>query len=192
MINQRVAYNFWLHGKPYFNPNYAVGANTSLFWPIIISPLYSFASHQNVIIIMFLISTLLYSTIAFLMAFFEDDDLKTASKMLLLLLTPATVTYATSGWEHIPQALLITFSFLLIQNEYKKKGYLIIPNTALIILSLSFLLRADSAPLILVTGVYWFMTNIYYKNKTKTNIYIYLTTAAICFSMLIIYLYGMI
>ena len=191
MITQRVAYNFWLHGKPYYNLNSAIAANTSLFWPIIISPLYSFASHQIVIVIMFLLSALLCSTIIFLMTFFEDDDLKAASKMLLLLLTPAIVSYATSGWEHIPQALLITFSFLLIQNEYKKNGYLIITNTAFIILSLSFLLRPDSAPLILIAGAYWFVTNIYYNKKTKTNIYVSLITAIICFSMLVIYLYGM-
>jgi hypothetical protein len=191
MITQRVAYNFWFYGKPYYNISSAIAGNTSLFWPIIISPLYSFIDYQIVIVVMFLISALLSSLVIFFMTFYEEDDLKVVFKTLLLLLTPATVSYATSGWEHIPQAVLITFSFLLIQNEYKKKGRLIITNLSLIILSLSFLLRPDSAPLILVTGCYWLMTNVYYNGKIKNSIYVSLITVAICLAMLLSYLYGM-
>jgi len=190
MITFRVAYNFWLTGKPYYNINEAVSATTSLFWPIIISPVYFFVKHNHAILIFYLLSIFLYSLIVFLITYYEDDDLKAISKSLLFLFTPATLVYATSGFEHIPQALFVSLSFLIIQNDYKKNKFLKISNTSFFLLCVSFMLRPDSAPLILVTGIYWIITNFFQKNK-KIDKYFSFITGLLCLGILVAYIYAM-
>ena len=52
MINFRASYNFWLNGKPYINPDESVSAISTLFWPIIISPIFSLVKYEYVIVVL--------------------------------------------------------------------------------------------------------------------------------------------
>ena len=184
MINFKISYNFWNKGFPYFNINDSVSANTSLFWPILTSFIFFFFEKNESVIILYLLSGFLFSLIAVLFFIYEKNKFKSFLKCFFLLFTPMTMEYSTSGWEHIPQALLVTLSFLIIFKNSSKK--LQIPNKSLIILSFAFLLRIDTAPLIFVVFIFWLSINfkkIFSKNLSKNII-----TLLVCISILLFYL----
>ena len=184
MINFKISYNFWDKGFPYFNLDDSVSANTSLFWPILTSFIFFFFEKNESVIILYLLSGFLFSLIALLFFIYEKNKFKSFLKCVFLLLTPMTMEYSTSGWEHIPQTLLVTLSFLIIFENSKKK--LQIPNKSLIILSFAFLLRIDTAPLIFVVFIFWLSINfkkIFFKDLLKNII-----TVLACISILLFYL----
>ena len=184
MINFKISYNFWDKGFPYYNLDDSVSANTSLFWPILTSFIFFFFEKNESVIILYLLSGFLFSLIALLFFIYEKNKFKSFLKCVFLLLTPMTMEYSTSGWEHIPQTLLVTLSFLIIFENSKKK--LQIPNKSLIILSFAFLLRIDTAPLIFVVFIFWLSINfkkIFFKDLLKNII-----TVLACISILLFYL----
>ena len=76
----------------------------------------------------------------------------------VVCLSPPFVVYAASGWEQIPQSFLMTLALLFIAFESQKTGRLSIPFSAVVLTSLTFVFRADSAPLIAAVIGAWFLT----------------------------------
>ena len=190
MINFRASYNFWLNGNPYINPDEPVSAISTLFWPIIISPIYSLVKYEYAIVLFYLMSILIYSLIICLICNNEKNNLRAIFKALLLILTPASQMYATSFWEHVPQALLVNLAFILIYDDFKKYRFLKISNLSFLILCSSFILRPDSAPIIFVIGIYWTITNFFPKGYFQFNLFSFLT-GIICLAFLVSHIYGM-
>ena len=190
MINFRASYNFWLNGNPYINPEESVSAISTLFWPIIISPIYSLVTYEYAIVVFYLLSILIYSLTICLICNNEKNNFKAILKALLLILTPASQTYASSFWEHVPQALLVTLAFILIYNDFKKYKFLKISNLSFLILCSSFIFRPDSAPIIFVIGIYWTITNFFPKGYFQFNLLSFLT-GLICLAFLASHIYGM-
>jgi hypothetical protein len=155
MITQRVAENFWNYGKPFFNINEAVAANTSLFWPMFLSMLYAVGSNSTAIPLVILFSVGMSAASIVFASTLISEKLLQFFGVVLLSLSPSFLAYGPSGWEHIPQMLLLTISLLLVADVSRRAGHLSVPFLSLIFASISFVFRIDSAPFILVLVLLW-------------------------------------
>ena len=52
---------FISENKPYINPDESVSAISTLFWPIIISPIFSLVKYEYAIVVFYLLSISIYS-----------------------------------------------------------------------------------------------------------------------------------
>jgi len=164
MITQRVAANFWEYGVPYYNPDEAVAANTSLFWPMILSPIYAIFSLQGAVLATIIGSAVLSAlTLVTAARLTNPLPLKIALVALLALAQPFR-TYGPSGWEHIPQMFLITVGLVWIAEASRMKDRLFIPTSAVIVIGLSFVFRPDSAPIIAIITALWFFSETRFRD----------------------------
>ena len=167
MITQRVAYNFWNYGVPYFNQNEPVAANTSLFWPIFLSPLYAVFDHDQAVFALVLMSLVATAAALAMTSQLIGSRLFQVLLVVLMAATPPFARYAATGWEHIPQMLLITIGLTMILLGSRRADRLVIPTVSLILISLSFLFRPDSAITIAVVFLAWFLTDRRYQRSVS-------------------------
>lgn len=119
MITLRVARNVAFGLGPYFNPGEPVAANTSLFWPIVLAPLYWVFDLDRAVVAACLIS--MTATIATLAAvcFAARTIASAAIVVTLLAISPSIMHYGWSAWEHVPQMLFVTCGFLLVLDRVR-------------------------------------------------------------------------
>ena len=162
MITQRVAYNFFLTGQPFFNDGEAVSANTSLFWPIILSVLYYPFGFNSVLAFVILLSAAMSGlTITIASAIAPTLRLRVLSAAFILL-SPVILRYGASGWEHIPQMLLTTCGLALIFYQ-SKPDELSIPYKALLFFAVAFAVRPDGALIVAIATLVWFFSDNRYR-----------------------------
>jgi len=154
MITCRVASNF-AHGKGlYFNSGEHVAANTSLFWPIILAPIFKLFDAQRAILIVSQVSIVLSLLILLVVSLASETVLSVSIALVLLVFTQELPSYAGTGWEHVPQCLLVTLAFCAITGRLKSDGnwskwfY----ESSFVLLSCAFLIRPDTAPLLVIPG----------------------------------------
>ena len=144
-----VKLNIWNAGQPFYNLNEPVAANTSLFCPYILKQ-YAVFDSRTAIPVLILVSAMSYS-ITVMLACFGLLSLSARSVLFFLILSPTTLTYAATGWEHIPQAFFFTVAALfLIQNEMKNQLFQL-----LYLMAIAFLFRPDTAIAALIPGLFW-------------------------------------
>ncbi|MEO1562370.1 MAG: hypothetical protein AAFR98_02950 [Pseudomonadota bacterium] len=168
MITQRVAYNFWRDGLPYFNQGEAVAASTSLFWPIFLSQLYHIFDHRTAVYALIILSLGLTASSIAIASYLISSRTLQAVLVVAAVASPPVMRYGGSGWEHIPQMFFITVGLMLIAKSSLESGLLKVPTLALILVCVSFLFRVDSAVLIAVIFVCWLFTD---NRFTKTASY---------------------
>jgi len=167
MITLRVARNFFVHGDPYFNLNDAVAANTSLFWPMILGSVIFVAGHTNAVIINILLSCMVSAaTVSVSTLLVKEIPLK-IFVAIFLVMSPTFLSYGATGWEHVPQTFLVTLAFYLAFRSTQAGAG--IPFATVLVLSLSFVFRPDSAFMIVGVGALWFFSNSNYK-KTRSYV----------------------
>lgn len=149
MITLRVARNFAFGLGPYFNPGEAVAANTSLFWPMILAPIYWVLDLDRAVVAACLIS--MTATIATLAAVCvaARTIANAAIVVAILAISPSLQHYGWSAWEHVPQMLFVTCGFLLMLDRVRLFSA---PNRNLYVglglLACAFLLRPDGLVLL--------------------------------------------
>lgn len=190
MITQRVAYHFWNSGVPYYNVDSAVAANTSLFWPILLSPLYAVFSPAHAIPFVVGLSLLFWVPIIIFSVSYFSNVLEKIGVSIPLMFTPSVLSYSATGWEHIPQTLFVTVGMIGILYSSQKLSKLTIPEWAFIIICLSFLMRPDSAITILIIGSAWFITNERYRYIRTYAIMLVLLMLPVSYLFLMDIFYG--
>lgn len=145
MITMRVAYMIATEGVPYYNSDEAVAANTSLFWPYMLSPLFTFGlGLERAVHTLFILSTAAYCTVAVWVAWQLQDWLARASVVLFLVLSGSALNYAGSGWEHVPQTVFTTIGLVVLLRD-PTLGNL---TVAFYAFAAAFLMRPDVALII--------------------------------------------
>lgn len=189
MITQRVALNIWNAGQPFYNLNEPVAANTSLFWPYILSPIYAVFDSRTAIPVLILVSAMSYS-ITVMLACFGSLSLSARSVLFFfLILSPTTLAYAATGWEHIPQAFFFTVAALfLIQNRNEKKST--VPTTSLVLMAIAFLFRPDTAIAALIPGLFWVFEIFYHRKFGRISWLLLLLIFPILYLFLMNEIYG--
>jgi hypothetical protein len=120
LITLRIASNI-AHGLgPYFNVGEHVAANTSLFWPFLIAPVFRFAALPEAVLVLSIISVLLTAIILALIAFGAVSTRSALLSLATLLLLPSLIHYAPSAWEHIPQTVFTTAAMLVLLGRPKR------------------------------------------------------------------------
>lgn len=147
MIVLRVARVFWEHGVPYINPGEAVAANTSLFWPIILSPALGLTDDLYIAVrIVASGSILAWIAMSAWLANRQDTMFQMVVCLLILCLSTPALRYGGSGWEHVPQTLVVTIAIA----RFLREQHSTVPGRLkiLYLLSLSFVFRPDSVPIV--------------------------------------------
>ncbi|WP_112321235.1 hypothetical protein [Oceanibium sediminis] len=150
MITLRVAQVMHETGRPYFNPGEPVAANTSLFWPILMSPLFGLLPPEVVPGVLFMLSCVMSVLSATLAASLVRPAVAQVLVFAAVLLSPGFIKYGGSGWEHIPQTLVVTFGFWLILRNSARTSWR--DAAGFLAVSLGFAFRLDAA--VLVAGVW--------------------------------------
>ncbi|WP_112321236.1 hypothetical protein [Oceanibium sediminis] len=145
MITMRVAWMMHATGQPYFNAGEAVAANTSLFWPILLSSGYKVWSLLQWPLVLFWLSITMTVAAAWIAATMFDG-LARFAVLIAVLLSPSLAAYGASGWEHIPQMLCVTAGLTLFLRNQSRR--LRLDVAAFGLLCLAFLFRPDSAPIV--------------------------------------------
>lgn len=157
MITQRVAYMMWTHGQPYFNPGEPVAASTSLFWPIILAPLYGVFTLEGVMPVVIALSTAMCCASFGLAAWVTRAPVMTLA--LGFFLFRGIQIFGASGVEQIPQMLCYTIACAALLHLSARRGRLSVPNLSLVMLALAFLLRPDAAPAMVPFLLAWALTD---------------------------------
>lgn len=148
MITLRVANNFAHHLGPYFNAGERTAANTSLFWPMLLSPAFRvYTDLARTVAILSVLSAACASLTLALVVLFAGNFRTALSSGITLLLLPGLSEYGASVWEHIPQMLLVTLAFQVFLGWVPRihEAYRI--EVCLMLLAFAFLLRPDTLPL---------------------------------------------
>lgn len=151
MITMRVAANFHATGLPYFNTGEPVAANTSLFWPILLSPGYAVFEHETYIRVLYYASCVV-SVLALALA---ASLVRAPHRYLLLaalVLSPPFMTYGGSAWEHVPETLCVTAAFWLMLTNMSRRFAR--DAAAFLLAAAAFVFRPDAA--IVTAGVWAF------------------------------------
>ncbi|MBT8474326.1 MAG: hypothetical protein KJO78_02530 [Alphaproteobacteria bacterium] len=180
MITQRVAWNFFSTGRPEFNPGEAVAANTSLFWPIILSPVYAIFGLQNAVMAVITLSCVLSGLTIVLAVRLLESPLAQAVAAVFLTLTASFLYLGPTAWEHIPQTLLVTLAFLGVLRASQGQRLPVVPISSLWLMAAAFLVRPDTAPLVALFVGTWFVTE---RNYAKSKSYLIL--AGLCVAPLV-------
>ncbi len=162
MITLRVARNFAQTGLPHFNIGERVAANTSLAWPIIISPLFHLLNEWQVVLAVRIISLICWLVVMWAGYFSLKSNISAIAFVVVLAILPSTRIYVSSGWENVPQMLLCTIAFLAtMANRNNRIPAEFRTNVSLLLFSVAFLLRPDTAPLLLpfVLWTTWRLVN---------------------------------
>lgn len=186
MITLRVAENFWDSGSLTFNDDEFVAANTSLLWPVIISPAFMMEDDKAILLLQIL-SALLVLCIPCMLFVFSENNITNALSLILFSLLPSVWVYATSTWEHIPQMVLVTLSGLIFVNTNYQKGFFgrndIKISASILIAALAFLIRPDTAlfaSIVSLYGIYY----VYNKNSTVLTVSIFISICVPVFYLL--------
>ncbi len=190
MITMRVAAQFANTGYPFFNANEAVAANTSLFWPLALaSTIMSLGlSSENVVVLNVFLSAAIGAASVLIATLLVRGLIPKIIVGAAIALSAPFLTYVSTGWEHVPQMLLVTAGFALIILKSKEK--LVIPIASLVLISFSFLLRPDSAIIIAIVGLFWFFGSENYKNSKTYIICAALLIIPASYLLLMNYYYG--
>lgn len=150
VITLRVAHVMAEHGVPHFNPGEAVAANTSLFWPILLAPLYLVVEDTGTaMLVAALLSMAMWIGISAWTAAELRDLGSRLAALIFLALGPWALRYGASTWEHVPQTVCMTVGLVLyLRGADTARGLL----WAFWAIALSFVFRPDSAALI---GCFW-------------------------------------
>ncbi len=153
MITLRVAHNFAMHLGPYFNTGEHLAANTSLLWPIVLSLCFKVtANPANTVLLVSIVSGLLMALSTGLVTYCAESLVASLLTAATLLVYPGLRAYGSSAWEHVPQALLVSLAFLVLLGRVPRlRAYA--AETCLMLLSLAFLMRPDTLPLMLPVGI---------------------------------------
>lgn len=147
MITLRVARTLWEHGVPYFNPGEAVAANTSLFWPILLAPVFGVWSDPEAAVqALFVGSTLLWTGLACWLGARQPDALTGIATVVFIAFGAWGRYYGGSAWEHVPQAVCVAAGFAIWLGG--RRGAAGPALGCFWLLAASFLFRPDSAPLV--------------------------------------------
>jgi len=143
MISMRVARMLLETGEPYFNRGDPVAANTSLLWMYPLALAHWLAPTPNAAVWeVYWASTAAVAGLAVWTAAHLRGPAAQAAALVLILFSSSALFYGGSGWEHVPQAILVTLGFLEILKGATRERWL----RAFYLISLSFLARPDSAP----------------------------------------------
>ena len=153
MISLRVARNFAMHMGPYYNAGEKTAANTSLFWPILLSPVFrASADLGKCVLELSILSNVLMAITVGIITYVAESWMAAGFIAVSMLLFPGTQIYGSSVWEHVPQTLLVTLAFLALLGRIPRLDRF--PREAcLVLLSLAFLIRPDTLPLMLAVAV---------------------------------------
>lgn len=147
MISLRIAHNFASHLGPYFNAGERTAANTSLFWPIAISPVFKiFSDLGRAVLALSVISALLTALTVGLVTYYAETVSASIAATVTLLVLPGFAAYGSSIMEHVPQTLFVTLGFLVLLGRIKRFAGLEAEG-CLVLFSLAFLMRPDTLPL---------------------------------------------
>ncbi len=161
MITLRVAKNFADHGVPFYNIGEPLAANTSLFWPLILGTVLSGTGAFAFLALNVLVSVILSVVTILIATTLVANWVHKISTAILLVGSSSFLTLSSTGWEHVPQMLLLTIGFTMIFHSSSK--VLVISNYAMLAICVSFIFRPDSAVIIAVTGIIWFFNNQNFK-----------------------------
>ncbi|MCF8507061.1 MAG: hypothetical protein K9G59_19300 [Caulobacter sp.] len=151
----RVAGNLWNGHGPYVNPGEPVAANTSLFWPMALAPLFGLFAQAGLIKVLTALSLGLVLLTVLALAAAARSAAGAAAMVALMLLTPATAGYGATAWEHVPQMLLVTLGFLMVMGRVTVRHEAgADTDLGILVLCLSFLVRPDSAALVALPGAW--------------------------------------
>jgi hypothetical protein len=154
MITLRVANHIARGEGPYFNAGERVAAATSLGWPILLSPVFHVFDLRRAVLFLQILSVVVTLATFALLALALNYLGGLVVAAIFLLFSPSLLLYSTSSWEHIPQMFLVTAGFLLFIGRLSRSWH---PDTrenlALLVLGGAFLIRPDTAPLLLVPSV---------------------------------------
>jgi hypothetical protein len=150
MITLRVASNFARGGGPYFNVGEHTAANTSLFWPLFLSLRFHHGiGLPDAVLSLSHFSSLLCLVIFGVVALSAESNIAAYMVLFLLVISPCFLEYGPSIWEHIPQSLFVTLAICIY---LRKISFIKVwrEESALLLLSLAFLVRPDTLPLLAI------------------------------------------
>lgn len=168
MITQRVARVFFETGRPEYNPGEAVAANTSLFWPIILSPLYAVFGAQQAVMAVIAISCLLSAAAILAAVRLLENAVLAIAATVFLTLSASFLYLGPTGWEHVPQTLLVTLAFAGVLRASERRKALRVPVASLWLMAAAFVVRPDAAPLVALFVGTWVFTD---RNHAKPATY---------------------
>lgn len=151
MITLRVATNIAAGHGPYFNSDEYVAANTSLLWPFLLAiPRMVLGLSQTVMAVC--IVSLLLTVLTVAAVVLASRTTATAAFTAAVIVTSPSVSYyAWTGWEHIPQMLLVTIAFLVLMSRLPGlRDETAKLRLAVVLLTIAFLVRPDTMPLLAV------------------------------------------
>jgi hypothetical protein len=153
MITLRVATNIAAGHGPYFNPGEYVAANTSLLWPFLLAiPRSLFGLSQTVIFVCVLSLLLTVLTVA-AVALASRTTATSALAAAVIVTSPSVSYYAWTGWEHVPQMLLVTVAFLILIGRLPGlRDDTARLRLSVVMLTVAFLVRPDTLLLLAVPG----------------------------------------
>jgi hypothetical protein len=181
MITLRVASNFAHGGGPYFNVGEHTAANTSLFWPLFLSLWFHYGiGLSDAVLYLSHFSSLLCLAVFGVVALSAESSIAAYMTLFFLVISPCFLEYGPSIWEHIPQSLFVTLaiciylgkiSFIKLWRE----------ESALLLLSLAFLIRPDTLPLLAI----FFAIALLKLNRERS----WISAVSICSCLFLIGLY---
>lgn len=163
MITMRVAQNFFETGNPYFNQQEPVAANTSLFWPMALAVVFTVADNTLAIPVVIAASAIMSAFAILIAVSIIPSPIVRIVTAVSIALSPTFFRYGNSGWEHVPQMLLISATMVSIWNASKANDAFTVPTKALVLVSLAFLCRVDSAPSVAAVAIAWLLTQKRYR-----------------------------
>ncbi|MEW6263828.1 MAG: hypothetical protein AB1641_12200 [Thermodesulfobacteriota bacterium] len=189
MITLRTAYNFAQGLGPYFNPQERVQAATSLFYPLLVSPLFKVFSQSDAVLALICLSTAAVLGLFLLLTLFSRNVSSLTVSLALLVFCPSLLTYGPTAWEHVPQAGLVTLGFLLFLGQ---RPVFLLGETwsevlGVLCLSLAFLIRPDAAVLLIVPGLWLFRR--FLKSKSAADLAVLTILMLFCLSYILAGLY---
>jgi hypothetical protein len=185
MITLRVAQNIALGNGPYYNPGEHLAANTSLFWPYALAPLMNPAAPWSAV-----------EKVQFLSLFFTAMTLlatslipkRTAVAVAATIAAASSnsiLTYASSGWEHIPQMLFVTLALLPLWNTSQEQTIRTAP-AALLALCVAFLCRPDTIIIALPIAT-WVALQLIHRRTVLLVLSLFATSAVLGLYLLLHY-----
>jgi hypothetical protein len=191
MITLRVASNIAAGYGPYFNPGEYVAANTSLGWPFLLAiPRLVLGLSQTVIAVC--VVSLLMTVLTIAAVALASRTLATAALTAAVIVTsPSVAHYSWSGWEHVPQMLLVTAALLILAGRLpalQDDGARL--RAAVLILGVAFLIRPDTLPLLAAPGLV--LAHRYWRLRDRRDLQALAIAASLCalYYLAHLYFYG--
>ena len=159
MIILRVADNLASGNGPYFNKGETVAANTSTFWPLLLSPVFMLYESNQAALLFLQKTTLLLVVLTLLLLGISSSSGRTHDYLpgvaaLLFAFTPSVWEHSISVWEHIPQTVFVTAGFLVFLRRLGRMSPHSSTAWGLALAACGFLFRPDTAVLAAPLGAY--------------------------------------